>query len=171
MGWWIVTVTLWKPQQLNSWKHKGPRPTTSDPIPVCSLQNIAAGPQFRLEGGNEATRARLSGGFLQIATISWNSMWEHWLPDFQWRPVRGDLCGNEEFGKAVARRYSMTHIWNRCSMGWKKLKCLSKARSGAITRAAARPGCLPRRLGPHARSQYLQVWTGGKFRSHSTIKA
>ena len=30
-------------------------------------------------------------GFLQIATTSWNSMWECWLPDFQWRPVRGGL--------------------------------------------------------------------------------
>ena len=34
--------------------------------------------------------------FLQTATTSWNSMWERWLPDFQWRPVRGG------FEKAVA---------------------------------------------------------------------
>ena len=29
-------------------------------------------------------------------------MWERWLLDFQWRQVRGGLCGNEEFEKAVA---------------------------------------------------------------------
>ena len=26
-------------------------------------------------------------------------MWERWLPDFQWRPLRGGLCGIEEFEK------------------------------------------------------------------------
>ena len=28
-------------------------------------------------------------------------MWERWLPDFQWRPMRGGLCSNEEFEKAL----------------------------------------------------------------------
>ena len=29
--------------------------------------------------------------FLQIATTSWNSMLQRWLPDFHWRPVRVSL--------------------------------------------------------------------------------
>ena len=37
-------------------------------------------------------------------------MWEHWLPDFQWRPVRGNLCGNEEFEKAVAEIQHDTYL-------------------------------------------------------------
>ena len=48
----------------------------------------------------EATKV-LVRGFLQTPKISWNSMWEHRLPDFAWRPVRGGFCGNEELEKAL----------------------------------------------------------------------
>ena len=41
-------------------------------------------------------------GFLQTANTTWNSLWERWLPDFAWRPVRGGLCGNLDFQKALA---------------------------------------------------------------------
>ena len=41
-------------------------------------------------------------GFLQTANPTWNSLWERWLPDFAWRPVRGGLCGNKDFQKALA---------------------------------------------------------------------
>ena len=42
-------------------------------------------------------------GFLQTAKTSWNSLWERWLPDFPWRPVRGGLCGNKDFQKSTSR--------------------------------------------------------------------
>ena len=51
-------------------------------------------------GSGEVTKVPVRG-FLQTAKTSWNFMWEHWLPDFQWRPLRGGLCGNEEFEKAL----------------------------------------------------------------------
>ena len=41
-------------------------------------------------------------GFLQIANTNWNSLWKRWLPNFAWRPVRGGLCGNEDFEQAKA---------------------------------------------------------------------
>ena len=41
-------------------------------------------------------------GFLQTANTTWKSLWERWLPDFAWRAVRGGLCGNLEFQKALA---------------------------------------------------------------------
>ena len=41
-------------------------------------------------------------GFLQTANPTWNSLWERWLPNFAWRPVRGGLCGNKDFQKALA---------------------------------------------------------------------
>ena len=31
-------------------------------------------------------------GFLQTANTSWNSLWEHWLPDFAWRPFAKALA-------------------------------------------------------------------------------
>ena len=39
---------------------RGPRPAARDPKPVCPLRYIAAGPQFRLGGDNEGSRALLS---------------------------------------------------------------------------------------------------------------
>ena len=59
-------------------------------------------------GSKEATKVPVRC-FLQIATTSWNSMWERWLPDFQWYPVQGGLCGNEEFEKQWPR-YVMTRL-------------------------------------------------------------
>ena len=67
-----------------------------DQIPVCPLSDCYIS-QLVLE---EVTKVSVRG-FLQIATTSWNSKWECWLPDFLWRPVRGGLC-NEELEKAVA---------------------------------------------------------------------
>ena len=44
-------------------------------------------------GSKDVTKVPVRG-FLQIATTSWNSVWERWLPDFQRRPERGCLCCN-----------------------------------------------------------------------------
>ena len=65
--------------------------------------------------------------FLQTAKTKWNSMWECWLPDFAWSPVRG-LCGNEEFERALAEIQHEESVRS------------SKASSGATTGAAARRG-------------------------------
>ena len=50
---------------------------------------------------SEAQKVPLRG-FLQTANTTWKSLWERWLPDFAWRPVRGGLCGNLDFQKALA---------------------------------------------------------------------
>ena len=48
---------------------------------------------------------------LQTVNTNWNSLWKRWLPDFSWRPVRGGLCGNEEFEKAQAKiQHGTYHI-------------------------------------------------------------
>ena len=66
-------------------------------------------------GSKEVTKVPVRG-FLQIATTSLNSMWERWLPDIQWRPVRGGLCGNEEFEKAVAEIQHDTYHNGACPL-------------------------------------------------------
>ena len=43
-------------------------------------------------------------------------MWERWLLDFQWRQVRGGLCGNEEFEKAVAEIQHNTYHDGACPL-------------------------------------------------------
>ena len=53
-------------------------------------------------GSGEVTKVPVLG-FLQIATTSWNSMWECWLPDFQWRPVRGGLVMQSGLRKSRCR--------------------------------------------------------------------
>ena len=53
--------------------------------------------RLRLQCGTKAPMLVI----LQTAAASWNSMWEHWLPDFELRPVRGGLCCSEEFEKAL----------------------------------------------------------------------
>ena len=79
-------------------------------------------------------------------------MWEHWLPDFQWYLVRGGLCSNEEFEKAVAEIQDDTYHDEPVLYG---LRCSSRASLGGTTRAAARPlaGRLLRRRGPRARDE------------------
>ena len=95
---------------------------------------------------------------LQTVNTNWNSLWKRWLPDFSWRPVRGGLCGNEEFEKAQAKIHMAHIILEPVLHG---LKCLSKARSCASTRVAAQPARLPRRPGPHGRGRVhpgLERW-------------
>ena len=41
---------------------------------------------------------------LQISKPTCNSLWEPWLPDYAWRPVRGGLCGDKEFEKALTEK-------------------------------------------------------------------
>ena len=66
-------------------------------------------------GSKEVTKV-LVHCFFQIATTSWNSMWEHWLPDFQWCPVRGGLYCNEKFEKAVAEIQHDTYHYRDCHL-------------------------------------------------------
>ena len=87
----------------------------------------------------------------------------------------GALCAGACAAAKILRktwhRYSMTHII--IEPAFYGLKCSSKARSGATTRAAAQPGvcattraaaqpgvCLVVRVVTRA-VEYLQVWTGG----------
>ena len=47
-------------------------------------------------------------GFLQTGNTNWNSLWKQWLPDFAWcpqYPALGGLSGNEEFKKALAKKW------------------------------------------------------------------
>ena len=62
----------------------------------CDISSLALS-----SGSKEVTKVPVRS-FLQIVITSWNSMWERWLPDFQWRPVPGGLCFNEDFEKALA---------------------------------------------------------------------
>ena len=66
-------------------------------------------------GSGEATKVPVRC-ILQIAKTSWNSMWERWLPDFQWRLVRDGLCCNEEFEKAVAKIQHDTYHDEACPL-------------------------------------------------------
>ena len=102
--WWIVLTGG------NHGSTKGPRvprPATSNPLPVCPLRYIGAGPQFRLEGGNEGS---------QFPCAAFSNMWDRWLPDLQWRPVQWGLCGNEEFEKAVAEILHDTYRDGACPL-------------------------------------------------------
>ena len=100
-------------------------------------------------GSGEVTKVPVRG-FLQTATTSWNSMWERWLPDFQWRPVRGCLCCNEEFEKAVAEIQHDTYHDGACPLRTEMLVQGELGQNNAGCRAARR---LLRRQGPHALDQ------------------
>ena len=82
--------------------------------------------------------------FLQTANTSWNSLWQHWLPDFACHPVQGGLCCNEEFENALAETQHETHH-NGAGSLW--IEMLVQGEVVATTRAAARPGHLLRRRG------------------------
>ena len=86
-------------------------------------------------GSGDVTKVPVRG-FLQIATTSWNSMWERWLPDFQWRPVRGGLCGNEEIEKAVAEIQHDTYHDGACPLWIEMLVQGELGRNNAGRRAA-----------------------------------
>ena len=74
---------------------------------------------------------------LQTATTSWNFMWERWLPDFQWRPVRGCLCCNEEFEKAVAEIQHDTYHDGACPL-WTEMLVQGELGQNNAGRRAAR---------------------------------
>ena len=86
-------------------------------------------------GSGEVTKVPVRG-FLHIATTSWNSMWKRWLSDFQWRPVRGGLCGNEEFEKAVAEIQHDTYHDGACPLWIEMLVQGELGRNNAGRRAA-----------------------------------
>ena len=101
-------------------------------------------------------------GFLQTANTNWNSVLERWLPHFAWRPVRGGLCGNEEFEKALAEIQHDTHH-NGAGFLWIEILVQGEVRrNNAGRRAAGRlrnnagrraAGRLPRRPGRYARGR------------------
>ena len=87
-------------------------------------------------GSKEVTKVPVRG-FLQIATTSWNSMRERWLPDFQWRPVRGGLCGIEEFEKAVAEIQNGTYHDGACPL-WIEMLVQGKLEPSSLASAGTR---------------------------------
>ena len=65
-------------------------------------------------------------------------MWERWLPGFAWRPMRGGLCGNENFQKVLAeKRLDKSH--NGACPLWIEMLALAQGelgRNNADRRAA-----------------------------------
>ena len=110
--------------------------------------------QLILSSGSKEVMKVPVRGFLQIATTSW---------------IPGIPCGNAGFltssgcvrcGGACAAtriskkpwsRYSLTNLMTESVLYG--LRCSSRASSGGTMRAAARPGRLLRRQGPHGRDQ------------------
>ena len=80
-------------------------------------------------------------GFLQ-AGQSKSSKWETWLPTtWDWRPLRGGLCGNEEFESASTEAESEGSGWLEIFVHGK----LGKNNAGRLadTRQARAPPLLP----------------------------
>ena len=88
-------------------------------------------------------------GFLQAAHANWNSraLWERWLPGLL-GVLCGGACATTKSSRKLWMSYSLTRIINSLFC----LKCSSKASSGGITLAAARPGRLPHSRGLRARA-------------------
>ena len=80
-GWWWIVRPGGNHQRKIHGSTRGPLLAASDPIPVlvCPLQNIASGPQFRLEGGNKGSRARLSPNCHHILEFHVGTL-ASWLP-------------------------------------------------------------------------------------------
>ena len=97
----------------------------------CDISSLALS-----SGSKEVTKVPVRS-FLQIVITSWNSMWERWLPDFQWRPVRGGLCGNEEFEKAVAEIQHDTYHDGACPL-WIEMLVQGELGRNNAGRSAAR---------------------------------
>ena len=101
-------------------------------------------------------------GFLQIATTSWNSMWERWLPDFQWRPVLVGLCGDEEFEKAVAEIQNDTYHDGACPL-WIEMLFQGELGRNNVGRRAARASSSP---SGYSRARSSTSSSHGRVRVH-----
>ena len=121
---------------------RGPQTARCNQIPVCTLRYITAGPRFRITfGGKKGSCARKCRHKLEF--LVWT------LATVGFLTLRGVLFGGAceamRSLKKPSPRYSTTHfIMEPVAYG---LKCSSKAtaaRWGASTRAAARPGRVPR---------------------------
>ena len=71
----------------------------------CDISELVTAPETALEGTVSVR------GFLQ-AGASTSHKWESWLPDpWQWCPLRGGLCGNEEFESASIEVKTESSKW------------------------------------------------------------
>ena len=116
-----------------------PRPATSNPLPVCPLRYIGAGPQFRLEGGNEGSLALLSptcgiAGFLTYSGVQFNG-----------------ACVAMRSLKKQWPRYCMTLIVMELVLYG--LRFSSRKSVGGTTLSTARPGRLLHSRSPSASNQ------------------
>ena len=111
--WWIVQPEITRVKFMEAQGARDQPPAIQYRSVHCDIS-----PLILSSGSKEVTKVPVRC-FLQIATASWNSMWERWLPDFQWRPVRGRFVRQRGFRKSPGRHTALQNSWWRLSsMDW-----------------------------------------------------